>query len=57
MTRSWRRPASGSGPEETPKDALADVQERMQWKLDRVMRRWDAVGAERLAEWRAYDGW
>jgi spermidine/putrescine-binding protein len=42
---------------ETPEVALAAVQERMQWKLDRVMRRWDAVGDERLAEWRAYDGW
>jgi hypothetical protein len=29
----------------------------MQWKLDRVMRRWDAVGGERLAEWNAYDRW
>jgi ABC-type glycerol-3-phosphate transport system substrate-binding protein len=41
----------------TPKDALADVQERMQWRLDRLMRRWDAVGSQRVAEWRAYDGW
>ncbi len=42
---------------ESPADALADVQGRMQWKLDRVMRRWDAVGEERLAEWRTYDRW
>jgi multiple sugar transport system substrate-binding protein len=34
-----------------------EVQRRMQWRLDRVMRRWDAVGGERLAEWRAYDSW
>jgi ABC-type glycerol-3-phosphate transport system substrate-binding protein len=37
--------------------ALAEVQDRVQWKLDRVMRRWDAVGNERVAEWRAYDRW
>jgi maltose-binding protein MalE len=42
---------------QTPADALGEVQERMQWKLDRVLRRWDAVGGERLAEWRAYDRW
>ena len=40
-----------------PAPALAEVQERVQWKLDRVLRRWDAVGAERVAEWRAYDNW
>jgi multiple sugar transport system substrate-binding protein len=40
-----------------PEAALAEVQDRVQWKLDRVMRRWDAVGRERLAEWRAYDRW
>ena len=41
----------------TPAAALAEVQERVQWKLDRVERRWDAVGAKRTEEWRAYDGW
>jgi ABC-type glycerol-3-phosphate transport system substrate-binding protein len=41
----------------TPTEALAQAQDRMQWKLDRVMRRWDAVGGERMAEWRAYDDW
>ncbi|HMD60219.1 MAG TPA: ABC transporter substrate-binding protein [Opitutaceae bacterium] len=41
----------------TPAAALADVQERVQWKLDRVERRWDAVGRERMAEWRSYDAW
>jgi ABC-type glycerol-3-phosphate transport system substrate-binding protein len=45
------------GLREEPAAALAEVQERMQWRLDRVMRRWDAVGNERLAEWRAYDAW
>jgi hypothetical protein len=41
----------------TPAAALAEVQDRMQWKLDRVERRWDAVGKERSAEWRAFDNW
>ncbi len=40
-----------------PAAALAEVQERVQWKLDRLERRWDAVGRERLAEWRTYDAW
>jgi hypothetical protein len=40
-----------------PNRALAEVQERVQWKLDRVVRRWDAVGSERMAEWRADDDW
>jgi len=41
----------------TPEAALAEVQERVQWKLDRVERRWDAVGGKRTAEWRTFDGW
>ena len=41
----------------TPAAALAEVQERVQWKLDRLERRWDAVGSQRMAEWRAYDNW
>jgi ABC-type glycerol-3-phosphate transport system substrate-binding protein len=41
----------------TPAAALAEVQERVQWKLDRVSKRWDAVGRERMAEWRAYGNW
>ena len=41
----------------TPETALAEVQERVQWRLDRVMRRWDAVKDERFAEWRAHDQW
>jgi len=41
----------------TPAAALAEVQDRVQWKLDRVNRRWDAVGAERTREWKAYDAW
>jgi len=41
----------------TPAAALAEVQERVQWKLDRVARRWDAVGRERMAQWRNDDNW
>ncbi|HXQ81244.1 MAG TPA: ABC transporter substrate-binding protein [Opitutaceae bacterium] len=41
----------------TPAAALAEVQERVQWKLDRVARRWDAVGGERMAQWRNDDSW
>jgi len=42
---------------EAPAEALADVQRRMQWKFDRVLRRWDMVKNERLKEWRNYDPW
>lgn len=42
---------------ETPAGALAEVQQRMQRTLDRVMRRWDAVGNDRLREWTSYDKW
>jgi len=41
----------------SPAAALAEAQQRVQWKLDRVLRRWDAVGSERTAEWRSYDAW
>ena len=41
----------------TPAAALAEVQERVQWKLDRLERRCDAVGSQRMAEWRADDNW
>lgn len=41
----------------TPAEALGTVQDRMQWKLDRLMRRWDTVGKDRIAEWRANDSW
>jgi ABC-type glycerol-3-phosphate transport system substrate-binding protein len=40
---------------ETPAEALSDVERRMQRTLDRVMRRWDAVGNDRLREWKSYD--
>ena len=39
----------------TPAAALAAVRERMQWKLDRVNRRWDLIGEERVRDWRADD--
>ncbi|WP_442887307.1 extracellular solute-binding protein [Congregicoccus parvus] len=40
-----------------PAEALAEVQERVQWRLDRVMRRWDAVKERRLEEWREHAHW
>ncbi|HUJ10000.1 MAG TPA: ABC transporter substrate-binding protein [Verrucomicrobiae bacterium] len=39
----------------SPQAALDAVQQRMQWRLDRVTRRWDAVQSERLKEWSSYD--
>ena len=41
----------------SPEDALAVVQQRMQWRHDRIMRRWDIVQTERLAEWRDNERW
>jgi multiple sugar transport system substrate-binding protein len=41
----------------TPEEALADVQERVEWRFARVLRRWDLVQDERLAEWREYARW
>ncbi len=41
----------------TPEEALAEVQQRVQWRYDRVLRRWDLVQAERLAEWRDHEHW
>lgn len=35
-----------------PEGALADVQRRVQWKYDRVLRRWDLVKDQRMKEWR-----
>ncbi len=42
---------------ETPEEALAVVQKRVQWSMDRITRRWDVVGARRMQEWRDYDRW
>ena len=39
----------------SPAEALDDVQQRVSWKFDRVMRRWDAVREKRLEEWRSHD--
>ena len=39
----------------TPEETLAQVQERVQWKFDRTLRRWDAVKDDRLKEWSEYD--
>jgi maltose-binding protein MalE len=41
----------------TPEEALAEVQKRVQWRLDRVIRRWDIVKDERVAEWRERERW
>jgi len=41
----------------TPEQALAEVQKRIQWRFDRVRRRWDLVGSERIAEWREDEHW
>lgn len=38
-----------------PAPALENVQRRMQKRMDRWTRRWDAVGAARIKEWRAYE--
>jgi multiple sugar transport system substrate-binding protein len=35
----------------TPEEALAAVQTRLQWRMDRIMKRWDLVEKERLKEW------
>lgn len=39
----------------TPAAGLAAVRERMQWKLDRVLRRWALVGEARVRAWHADD--
>jgi len=39
----------------TPQQALDAVESRLQWKMDRVMNRWDAVKDQRLKEWSEYD--
>ena len=41
----------------TPENALAEVQNRVQWRFDRLLRRWDVVGDERRAEWMEYARW
>lgn len=35
----------------TPEAALAHVEQRVQWKLDRVVRRWEKIKDERQNEW------
>jgi hypothetical protein len=41
--------------EVTPLEALDQVQRRVQWKFDRVLRGWDSVKEERIKEWSADD--
>ncbi len=38
-----------------PEAALAHVDQRIQRRLDRVMRRWDLIREQRLQEWNHYD--
>lgn len=38
-----------------PEEALLRAQARVQWKLDRILRRWELVKDERLKEWADYD--
>jgi ABC-type glycerol-3-phosphate transport system substrate-binding protein len=40
-----------------PASACRQVQRRVQWKFDRVLRRWDLIEAERRKEWEAHDRW
>jgi ABC-type glycerol-3-phosphate transport system substrate-binding protein len=35
----------------TPREALVDAERRIQWKFDRIMRRWDLIREQRLKEW------
>jgi ABC-type glycerol-3-phosphate transport system substrate-binding protein len=39
----------------SPESAANHVQDRVQWKCGRVMRRWDLTRKERLQEWSEYD--
>jgi len=41
----------------TPEESLAEVQKRVEWRFDRLLRRWDLVQDERRAEWREYARW
>ncbi len=41
----------------TPEEALAEVQKRVQWRYNRILRRWDIVKDERLEEWRELADW
>ncbi len=38
----------------TPEEALRQAQDRAQWKMDRVSRRWHHVGDARLQQWSEY---
>jgi hypothetical protein len=40
-----------------PAAALAEVQDRIQRTYDHVLHRWDVVGRDRIAEWRADENW
>lgn len=38
-----------------PEAALQEAQQRVQWKLDRIQRRWDLVQTQRLRQWKQWD--
>lgn len=40
----------------TPREALAEAEARAQWRMNRINRRWESMGAQRMKEWSAYDG-
>jgi hypothetical protein len=39
----------------TPAESLGEVQDRVQWKFNRILRRWNKVKKERIREWGSYD--
>jgi ABC-type glycerol-3-phosphate transport system substrate-binding protein len=41
--------------EATPEEAVGPVQARVQWKLDRMLTRWEMVKDWRMKEWSEYD--
>ena len=40
-----------------PETVCRDLQARVQWKFDRVLRRWDLIREARQKEWEAHDRW
>jgi len=39
----------------TPEEALAQAQQRVSWRWERSLARWDRVAVERRKEWRKRD--
>ena len=41
-----------------PEAALSNVRKRVQWKLDKILKRWDKIKDSRMKEWsRENDAW